>query len=114
MAYALGFPKEITALLYSMRDWRLEEVRAAGGTPSARAMKRTQIRRTPPPPTFEMREGGVYDIWAWTRPFVIGTDDILVTEWPRDTQVRRFRIGLRSGRSDHGATPPRAPRSSRE
>ena len=35
MAFALGFPNEVTALIYSMRDWRLEEVKAVGGTPSS-------------------------------------------------------------------------------
>ena len=34
MAYALGFSTEITALIYSMRDFRLEEVKRRGGTPS--------------------------------------------------------------------------------
>jgi len=34
MAYALGFPKDVTELLYSLRDWRWEMVRDNGGTPS--------------------------------------------------------------------------------
>jgi hypothetical protein len=34
MAYALGFPRDVTDLIYSMRDWRGEMVRASGGTPS--------------------------------------------------------------------------------
>ena len=39
MAYALGFPFEITNLIYSMRDWKFEEVRRKGGTPSCLAIK---------------------------------------------------------------------------
>ena len=35
MAFALGFPDDVTDLIYSMRDWRLEEVKAEGGTPSS-------------------------------------------------------------------------------
>ena len=34
MAYALGFPKDVTDLIYSMRDFRLEMVRNGGKTPS--------------------------------------------------------------------------------
>jgi hypothetical protein len=34
MAYALGFPRDVTDLIYSMRDWRWEKVRKDGGTPS--------------------------------------------------------------------------------
>jgi len=36
MAYAFGFPRDVTDLIYSMRDWRWEMVRAGGKTPSAR------------------------------------------------------------------------------
>ena len=39
MAYALGFPAEVTNLIYSMRDWKLEEVRRKEGTPSCLAIK---------------------------------------------------------------------------
>ena len=35
MAYALGFPKDVTDCIYSMRDWRWEMVRDGGKTPSA-------------------------------------------------------------------------------
>jgi len=34
MAYALGFPRDVTDRIYSMRDWRWERVRRNGGTPS--------------------------------------------------------------------------------
>ena len=37
MAHVLAFPAEITSFIYSMRDWRLEEVRKEGGTPSCLA-----------------------------------------------------------------------------
>ena len=36
MAFALGFPQDVTDLIYSMRDWRWEMVRDGGKTPSAR------------------------------------------------------------------------------
>lgn len=38
MAYALNFPAEITSLIYSMRDWKFEEVKKKGGTPSRLAL----------------------------------------------------------------------------
>ena len=84
MAYALALPKDLTDLLYSMRDWRLEVVRAEGGTPSARAVQRANIRRSPPPPTFEVERGRIRDIWAWTRPFARGTARIYVVERGRE------------------------------
>ena len=34
MAYALGFPKDVTDCIYGMRDFRLEMVRNGGKTPS--------------------------------------------------------------------------------
>ena len=67
MAYSLGFPKDVTDLLYSMRDWRLEELRAAGGTPVARMLHaHVTIERDPPPATFTTRAGAIYDEWEWT------------------------------------------------
>ena len=38
MAYVFGFPKDITNLIYSMRDWRLEQIKQRGGTPSRLAL----------------------------------------------------------------------------
>ena len=35
MAYALGFPKDVTDCVMGMRDWRWEMVRDGGKTPSA-------------------------------------------------------------------------------
>ena len=35
MAYALGFPKDVTERIYSMRDWNWEMVWGGGKTPSA-------------------------------------------------------------------------------
>ena len=74
MAYVFGFPVDVTQLIYDMRDWRYEQVRAEGGTPLARMMHRTQapslsISRDPPPPTYVMMNGVPRDEWAWTRPF---------------------------------------------
>ena len=34
MAYVFRFPDEVTALIYSMRDWRLEDVMRKRGTPT--------------------------------------------------------------------------------
>jgi len=34
MAYALGFPASVTHQIEACRDWRLEEVKRRGGTPS--------------------------------------------------------------------------------
>ena len=70
MAYALGFPKDVTDVLYSMRDWRLEEVRAAGGTPVALMLrKHVTIERHPPPTTFTTRGGAIYDEWELNETF---------------------------------------------
>ena len=44
MAYALGFSKDLTNLIYSMRDWKLEDVKRNGGTPSRLALKLFKIR----------------------------------------------------------------------
>ena len=35
MAYAFGFPKDVTERISEMRDWRWEMVRSGGKTPSA-------------------------------------------------------------------------------
>ena len=39
MAYVFGFPKEVTNLIYDMRDWKLEDVKQNNGTPSCLALK---------------------------------------------------------------------------
>ena len=39
MAYALSLPPSVTDLVYSLRDWRFEEVRRSNGTPTALAIK---------------------------------------------------------------------------
>ena len=44
MAYALGFPKDVTDRIYSMRDFRWEMVRDGGKTPSARCFNTTMTR----------------------------------------------------------------------
>ena len=38
MAYAFGFPRDVTELIDSMWDWRYRLVRGGGKTPSASAM----------------------------------------------------------------------------
>ena len=66
MAYALAFPKDVTDLLYSMRDWRLEQVRAEGGTPVARMLHaHVTIERDPPPATFTFQGGVIHDQSEW-------------------------------------------------
>ena len=39
MAYVFGFPHGVTNLIYSFRDWRLEDVKRKQGTPSRLALK---------------------------------------------------------------------------
>ena len=43
MAYVFGFPKEVTNLIYDMRDWKLEDVKQNNGTPSCLALKPFRI-----------------------------------------------------------------------
>ena len=94
MAYALGFPKDISALLYTMRDWRLEEVRAAGGTPVARMLRSiVTIELDPPPATFSMRGGVISDEWEWTLELLVEMGDrpcIRVTETPVPRLTRGY------------------------
>ena len=44
MSYALPLPSECTQLIGHCRDWRLEEVRRDGGTPSRLALRPFRIR----------------------------------------------------------------------
>ncbi len=44
MAYALSLPSDCTQLIGDCRDWRLEEVRRKGGTPSRLALRPFRIR----------------------------------------------------------------------
>ena len=39
MAYALGFNKEVTDIIYSMRDFRWEMVKNGGKAPTAQCIK---------------------------------------------------------------------------
>ena len=83
MAYALAFPRDVTQTVYSMRDFRLEQVNREGGTPSARAMKRTYFHRHCPPPTFHMEDGCIRDTSAWAHDSRWESGDpLLVTELP--------------------------------
>ena len=43
MAFAFGFPEDVTDLIYSMRDWRWEKVRDGGKTPSARCFDNIMV-----------------------------------------------------------------------
>ena len=43
MAYALGFPASVTRQIEACRDWRLEEVKRRGGTPSRLGLLPFQI-----------------------------------------------------------------------
>ena len=65
MAYALGFPRDITEIIMSMRDWRYEQVRAKGGTPRARCvpklMSLVAMTRKPEESTWTvMKPGKLY------------------------------------------------------
>jgi len=44
MSYALALPSDCTQLIGHCRDWRLEEVRRNGGTPSRLALRPFRIR----------------------------------------------------------------------
>ena len=45
MAYVFGFDKDVTRLMYSMRDWKLEYVKRYGGTPSCLALRPYNINK---------------------------------------------------------------------
>ena len=47
MAYVFGFPKEVTRLIYDMRDWKLEDVKQNNGTQSCLALKPFRIWQQP-------------------------------------------------------------------
>ena len=47
MAFALGFPRDTTALIESLWDWRYRLVRGGGKTPSASAMPLPAPHRAP-------------------------------------------------------------------
>ena len=52
MAYAFKFGPDVTRLIESMRDWKLEDVKRRGGTPSRLALFFYVIRSDPPHPVF--------------------------------------------------------------
>ena len=57
MAYVLGLPREVTRQIESFRDWRLEEVKRNGGTPSRLALRPFDILRpTGPQPAADYRD----------------------------------------------------------
>jgi len=45
MAYVFGFPAEVTRLIEACRDWCLEDVKRAGGTPSCLGLRPFHITR---------------------------------------------------------------------
>ena len=57
MAYVLGLPWEVTRHVESFRDWRLEDVKRNGGTPSRLALLPFDILRpTGPQPAADYRD----------------------------------------------------------
>ena len=56
MAYALGFPASVTRQIEACRDWRLEEVKRRGGTPSRLGLLPFQIT----PGASPYREGAYF------------------------------------------------------
>ena len=56
MAYALGFPASVTRQIEACRDWRLEEVKRRGGTPSRLGLLPFQIT----PAASPYREGAYF------------------------------------------------------
>ena len=61
MAYAFGFPKDVTDIIYSCRDFQFEEVKAAGGTPSALALQPFRLVR-------DDRRGLIHVKFRWPVP----------------------------------------------
>ena len=71
MVYALKFPPDVTEIIMSMRDWRYEQVRAEGGTPSARCLPELMPIR---PISTNMEPGKFY----MSRLEYIANDNILL------------------------------------
>ena len=46
MAYVFGFTRGVTGLIYAMHDWKLEDVKRSGGTPSGLALAPFEIDNT--------------------------------------------------------------------
>ncbi len=61
MAYAFGFPKDVTDIICSCRDFRFEEVKAAGGTPSSLALQPFRLVR-------DDRRGLIQVAFRWPVP----------------------------------------------
>ena len=61
MAYVFGFPKDVTDIISSCRDFRFEEVKAAGGTPSALALQPFRLVR-------DDRRGIIHVEYRWPIP----------------------------------------------
>ena len=71
MAYALGLPWEVTRQVESFRDWRLEDVKRNGGTPSRLALLPFDILRpTGPQPAADYRDTYYIRVQkkCWTDP----------------------------------------------
>ena len=60
MAYALGFPKDVTDCIMGMRDFRWEMVRDGGETPSASCLNRPPPHGMADPVTTNMVPGKEY------------------------------------------------------
>ena len=60
MAFAFGFPRDVTDLICSMRDWRWEMVKNGGKTPSASCFNEIPPHRGSMPITENMQPGRTY------------------------------------------------------
>jgi hypothetical protein len=99
MAYALGFPKDVTELLYSLRDWRWEIVRKNGGTPSRLCFEIG--------PRYPWEEDGTPWLQAIYMPYYTVESDIEQPDYGKVVLDRRSGDGLASARierSDIGNT----------
>jgi len=103
MAYAFGFPRDVTDLIYSMRDWRWEMVRANGGTPSRLCFEIggpvTQNKprlRTIGMPFYDCAYGKVVsDFWTWAGGYVQIERHEVQQEWGGGiglSQYKTFRL----------------------
>ena len=85
MAFAFGFPQDVTDLIYSMRDWRWEMVRDGGKAPTVRCFNIGASYR-----------GNPKLIWVPIRMphyrLEEDSDDPYDTETERDDSRRRIRF----------------------
>ena len=89
MAYALKFNKDVTALIYSFRDFMLEDVIKVGGTPSAIAMKAFTINN-PGSGYIDIERGPHYQRYIDKYKCWVETYRAIPFPWGRDPELREL------------------------